>query len=128
VLYWSRAGVGISRCGGVVNSVVGELVGLVISLRESFGVVWFTLVGLTGCTLWMFAGTSVTRRVVSGRHTAATRTVAGLTVAFAFVWIVVNKNLEGPVLLPVSDRHGVTLSDLASVVAVAVVGWRLLRL
>lgn len=106
---------------------MGEFVGVVGSLRDAFGVVWFTLVGLIGCTLWMVAGTPVTRRVTAGRHVAAIRTVAGLTVAFALAWMVVNKNLEGPVLLPLSDQHGVTLSDVPSVVAVAVAGWRLLR-
>jgi hypothetical protein len=105
-----------------VRGVTVELTELLVSLRASLGVVWFTLVGLTGCTLWTLAGTPVARRVIADRRAAWTRTAAALTVGFAFAWVVLNKRLEGPVLLPISAGHGITLSDLASVVAVAVAG------
>ncbi|WP_428338375.1 hypothetical protein [Mycobacterium sp.] len=42
------------------------------------------------------------------------------TLAFAVLWPFVNGILEGTVLLRISSTHGITVSDLLSVLAVAI--------
>jgi hypothetical protein len=92
------------------------------SLQAVMPLVWLTLVSLVGCTLWTLVGIQARRRRVPG-----TRSAALLTIGFAVLWVLVDKQLEGPVLVVLSDQHGVTASDLASVAAVLVAAWRLLR-
>jgi hypothetical protein len=48
--------------------------------------------------------------------------------ATALVWPLVNRPLEGPVLIVVAPKHGLTVSDLLTPVAVAVVALQLSRL
>ena len=43
------------------------------------------------------------------------------------LWLVVNKPLEGPLLLGLGDGHGVTLGDVLSVVAVLAAALAALR-
>jgi hypothetical protein len=102
--------------------VLGEMVVLRGSLQAVMPVVWLTLVGLVGCTLWTLAGLPT-----RGRQVPGARSVALLTIGFAVLWVLVDKHLEGPVLYALSDQHGVTASDLASVAAILVAVWRLLR-
>ncbi|WP_305092773.1 hypothetical protein [Prescottella sp. R16] len=54
------------------------------------------------------------------------RTAAGCLVALAVTWVFVNGPLEGHILWTLTPEHGVTVSDLLSVaaVAVAVRTWR----
>ena len=44
--------------------------------------------------------------------------IAGLLVAAALIWVLVDGPVEGPTLLVLGHGHGVTVADLASVVAV----------
>ncbi|MCU1622022.1 MAG: hypothetical protein JWL79_867 [Frankiales bacterium] len=41
----------------------------------------------------------------------------------AALWLRVDKPMEGPILLVLGPRHGVTVADLLVVVPVAVAGW-----
>jgi hypothetical protein len=107
----------------MVAGVVGELSLWRAQLEDSWPVFWFALLGLVGCTSWTVVG-----RRKAGRWAPAPRVAAVLTIGFAVAWVLVDKHLEGPVLFVVSDEHGVTVSDLASVVAVLIAGWRLLPL
>jgi hypothetical protein len=100
----------------------GELGRLRGSLEASVPVFWFALGGLAGTTAWTLAG-----REVAGRRVPLPRLAAVLTIGFAVAWVLVDKRLEGPVLLAFTEQHGLTLSDLASVSAVLIAGWRLLR-
>jgi hypothetical protein len=102
--------------------VLGEMGMLRGSLQAVMPVVWLTLVGLVGCTLWTLVGFPA-----RGRQMPGARLAALLTIGFAVLWVLVDKHLEGPVLFVLSDQHGVTASDLASVTAVLVAAWRLLR-
>jgi len=56
------------------------------------------------------------------RHARAISLVAG-----GLVWLLVNSPVEGPVLLVISRRHGITVADVASLAAFAAAGilvWR----
>jgi hypothetical protein len=79
-------------------------------LSGSVVVVVFVLVGLISTTLAALRG-----------HRGA----ALLSVPFALAWLLVNRVVEGPVLIPFTNRHGITLSDLLAVAALCVAGWRL---
>jgi hypothetical protein len=72
--------------------------------------------GLLASTLWTLAGGGDRGRLVPPL----------LTVGFAILWVLVNKPVEGPTVLTLSRGHGVTVSDLVSVVAVAIAGRRML--
>ena len=102
--------------------LLGELIVLRSGLQHSWGAVWLVLAGLTACTGWTLAGSLAGDRVVPG-----SRITAVLTIGFAVTWVLVDKRLEGPILLVFSDEHGLALSDLASVVGVLVAGLRLFR-
>lgn len=55
------------------------------------------------------------------------RTGALLLVVFSVLWILVNGSMEGPTLVTVTSRHGLTGADLAGVAGVALaayVWWR----
>jgi hypothetical protein len=105
-----------------MTGVLGEMGVLRGSIQGVMVVVWVTLVGLVGCTLWTLVGLQA-----RGRQVPGTRSAALLTIGFAVLWVLVDKHLEGHVLVVLSDQHGVTASDLASVAAVLVAGWRLFR-
>jgi hypothetical protein len=45
--------------------------------------------------------------------------------AVAVLWLFVNRPMEGPVLLVVTESHGLTAGDLAGLVALGLAGWRL---
>jgi hypothetical protein len=105
-----------------MTGVLGEMGMLRGNLQGMLPVVWVTLVGLVGCTLWTLVGLQA-----RGCRAPGTRSAALLTIGFAVLWVLVDKHLEGPVLVVLSDQHGVTASDLASVAAVLVAAWRLLR-
>jgi hypothetical protein len=47
----------------------------------------------------------------------------GLAVV-SVAWLVVNKKVEGPVLLVVAPGHGLTTSDLAGLTGLALAAWR----
>ncbi|WP_328305262.1 hypothetical protein [Actinomycetospora sp. NBC_00405] len=52
--------------------------------------------------------------------------LAALLVVAAAIWVLINKPVEGEVLLELSRRHGVTTADLLSVVMLAmavVIAW-----
>jgi hypothetical protein len=53
------------------------------------------------------------------------RLAALALIPLALVWLVVNNPFEGPTLMVLSWSHGVTASDLISVVALGISGWRL---
>lgn len=57
----------------------------------------------------------VTATALAGRRWAAV-----LVFPFAVAWILFNGPLEGPVLLTLTREHGVTVSDLLSLVALGV--------
>jgi hypothetical protein len=54
------------------------------------------------------------------------RVAALVLVPLSFAWVLFNGPLEGPVLFVLSWAHGVTLSDLISVVCLAISAWRLM--
>jgi hypothetical protein len=106
----------------MVAQVLGQFSLLRAGLEDSWAVPWVVLLGLVICTGWASVG-----RAVVGRRVPAPRVAALLTVLFAVAWVLVDKRMEGPVLLSITDQHGITVSDLASVAAAVVAGWRLLR-
>ena len=61
----------------------------------------------------------------------AARTVRGdrwsalLLVPLSFAWVLFNGPVEGPTLVVLSSSHGVTVSDLFSLVCLALAAWRL---
>lgn len=55
------------------------------------------------------------------------RAAAVLLLPMSAAWVLFNGSLEGPVLLTVSENHGLTVSDLLAAVAVLVAGSVLLR-
>ncbi|AZG48048.1 hypothetical protein [Gordonia insulae] len=55
------------------------------------------------------------------------RLSAAVLIVVAGAWIVFNGPLEGATLVVISDRHGVTESDLLSVAGFAIAGWALWR-
>ncbi|MGV9713264.1 hypothetical protein ACWDTI_21665 [Gordonia sp. NPDC003424] len=55
------------------------------------------------------------------------RPAAAVLVAVGLAWIVWNGPLEGATLIAFDARHGVTESDLLSVVAFGIAGWALWR-
>jgi hypothetical protein len=55
------------------------------------------------------------------RQLAAALIVAGV------VWLLVNKPVEGPVLISFTVRHGLSAADLLSIAAFVVAGWLLLH-
>ncbi len=61
-------------------------------------------------------------RVFSEFSRRRRRWVAVGLVALAVVWVLVNGPVEGPVLLVLTQSHGVTLADLGSLAALAVAG------
>jgi uncharacterized membrane protein len=55
------------------------------------------------------------------------RWATAVLLLLAIAWLRIDKRFEGPVLVHLSEQHGIVLSDLVAVVAVAVVaiaGWR----
>lgn len=56
---------------------------------------------------------------------AGSRWAAVLVIPVAVAWVVVNGRVEGPVLLRLNHEHGVTASDLLSLVALLLALWRL---
>jgi hypothetical protein len=52
---------------------------------------------------------------------------AWLLLALSGIWLPSNSTLEGPILVPLSRSHGVTLADLLSVVGAVVAGTVLIR-
>src|SRR4051794_35981415 len=58
----------------------------------------------------------------AGVGTVRKRTAAAILVLAAVVWLFVNGPVEGPILVVFSAQHGVTVADLASVLAVLVAG------
>ena len=62
----------------------------------------------------------------------AVRTIRGdrwsalALIPLSFAWVLFNGPLEGPTLIVVSWSHGVTVSDLFSVVCLGLAAWRLL--
>jgi hypothetical protein len=57
----------------------------------------------------------------------ARRITAVLLVPVSFAWVLFNGRLEGPVLLDLSQNHGVTVADLLAVLGVLVAGVVLVR-
>jgi len=55
------------------------------------------------------------------------RAGAVLLLPMSAAWVLFNGSLEGPVLLTVSENHGLTVSDLLAAVAVLVAGTVLFR-
>jgi hypothetical protein len=120
----------------MTRGVLGELSRARADLQGSAPVFWFVLIGLVICTAWtawrLAAGLAAAGRrrsvpVAAGRRLWADRTVAVLAAGFGVAWVIVDGWMEGPVLFVVTRRHGVTVSDLACVVAVAVAGAGLLQ-
>ncbi|MDY7105899.1 MAG: hypothetical protein S0880_32335 [Actinomycetota bacterium] len=62
------------------------------------------------------------------RHTGpGTRTIAAaLLVGCACLWLVANAPIEGPVLLPLSHNHGITVADLLALPLLGA-AWTLVR-
>ena len=57
----------------------------------------------------------------------ARRTTAVLLVPVSFAWVLFNGRLEGPVLLDLSQNHGITVADLLAVLGILVAGVVLAR-
>jgi hypothetical protein len=108
----------------MTTGVIGELSRVRADLQGSTVVFWFVLVGLATCSARTVWGLVVGP---AGRRLWVDRTGAVLAAAFGLAWVIVDRQWEGPVLFVVSPGHGVTVSDLASVVAVAAAGAALLR-
>ncbi|MFN8078470.1 MAG: hypothetical protein U0Q19_02800 [Kineosporiaceae bacterium] len=53
------------------------------------------------------------------------RWAAAALVPLAGAWLMANQLVEGPVLVVLSWRHGVTTADLLSLLALIVAAWRL---
>lgn len=106
--------------GGMVAELLGELSAVRAGLEDARGLPWVVLFGLLACTTWTSLGVEAV-----GRRVPAPRVGALLTMLFAVAWVLVDKRMEGPILLVIDDQHGITVSDLASVAAVLVAGWRL---
>lgn len=68
---------------------------------------------------FLIAGAAFTVRVVR----RPTRVGALAIVVLALAWLPIDHQAEGPVLLTLSESHGVTTADLASVLAVVVAAW-----
>ena len=134
----------MARGGHVLSPVVPVLASWRRELEGCAPLFWLVAIGLVGCTLWALAGCAgrtTARRRSSGAGVGggvgavrgpqrvavvpASRAMAVAAIGFAVAWVLVDKRAEGPVLLIVTQGHGVTVSDLASVVAVAIGGWRL---
>jgi hypothetical protein len=119
----------------MTTGLLGELSRARADLQDSTAVFWFVLVGLATCTAWTAWGLAVgpaarARRwsvpVAAGRRPWVDRIVAVLAAALGLAWVIVDRQWEGPVLFVISPRHGVTVSDLACVVAVVAAGAALL--
>lgn len=63
--------------------------------------------------------------VCAVRAVGGGRFAALLLVPLSFAWVLFNGPLEGPTLFVLSQSHGVTVSDLISVVCLFVASWRL---
>ncbi|MCD2186892.1 hypothetical protein [Actinomycetospora soli] len=59
---------------------------------------------------------------LAGVRGPARPVLAVVLVVLAGVWVVVNKAVEGPTLLVLSTRHGLTVADLLSVAALVTAG------
>ena len=62
---------------------------------------------------------------LSVRTARGGRISAVALIPVALLWLLVNSPFEGPTLLALSWSHGITSSDLLSVGALALAGWRL---
>ena len=66
--------------------------------------------------------------IMTGWHAwLGDRWAAAVLLLLAIAWLRIDKRFEGPVLVRLSEQHGVVLSDLAAVAAVVVVtlaAWR----
>jgi hypothetical protein len=55
------------------------------------------------------------------------RAGAGVLAAASVVWLLVNGPMEGSVLYPVTEGHGLTAADLVGLTGLGIAGWRLWR-
>ncbi|WP_433802190.1 hypothetical protein [Actinomycetospora sp. CA-084318] len=62
---------------------------------------------------------------LAGLRAPARLGLAAVLVVAAGVWVVVNKAVEGPTLLVITGRHGLTVADLFSVAALVTAGYLL---
>ncbi len=70
----------------------------------------------------MLAGVVLTALVLTAALAPRNRRGAGLLALVAVLWFVVNRPMEGPVLWPVTEDHGLTAADLAGLAALALAG------
>lgn len=81
------------------------------------GSVRLVITGIVLAALVLAAGIGPRRGRLSGSVLAVV----------AVVWLLVNDPMEGAVLLPVTDSHGLTAADLAGLSALVLAGWRATR-
>jgi hypothetical protein len=102
----------LTATGANLNAIVVLLGSWRGSVAGSPLVVVPVLVGLLGCL---------------GAAAARQRWAAVALLPLGVLWLLVNGKLEGPVLISLDDRHGLTLSDLLAVAGFALAGWVLTR-
>ncbi len=130
VLTWSVAAVAVvSRGADVVAGLSRRrLVGLLSAVAHV--VVIAATVTVLGRSLPV-PPDDPAREVPPGRFSslspARRRVLAVLLVVAAGVWVVVNKAVEGPTLLVITSRHGLTVADLFSIAALVTAGHLLRR-
>ncbi|GAA4856930.1 hypothetical protein GCM10023201_59310 [Actinomycetospora corticicola] len=129
VLTWSVAAVTVVSLGADVVAALSSrlLVGLLSAVAHV--VVIATTVAVLGWALPVPPDDRA-REVPPGRSSlspARRRVLAVLLVVAAGVWVVVNKAVEGPTLLVITTRHGLTVADLFSIAALVAAGHLLRR-
>lgn len=65
--------------------------------------------------------------LAAGLSTRRGRVGAVVLAAASLLWLLVNGPMEGPVLLEVTARHGLTGGDLAGLTGLALAGYRLVQ-
>ncbi|GLZ55687.1 hypothetical protein [Actinomycetospora sp. NBRC 106378] len=125
VLAWSVAAVAAVSFGAdVLAAAEGRLlVGLLTAVQHALVIA--ATVAVLGWA--MPVGPDDGERAVPPGWTARLRepvrvVLAVVLVAVAGIWVVVNKAVEGPTLLVLTPRHGLTVADLLSVAALVTAG------
>jgi hypothetical protein len=120
VLTWSVAAVAVVSLGAdVVAGLSGRLLVGLLSAVAHVVVIAATVAVLR----WAlpvppdYRAREVPPGRLSALSPARRRVLAVLLVVAAGVWVVVNKAVEGPTLLVITTRHGLTVADLFSIAA-----------
>ena len=77
--------------------------------------------------LWLALPVAAAMAVCGWRAWLGDRWAAAVLLLLAVGWLRIDKRFEGPVLVHLSEQHGIVVSDLVAVAAVlvaALAGWR----